>query len=68
MHDKHIRSITKGLSWRVIATLTTVILVFAFTGKLYLAAGVGVLEVITKLLIYYAHERTWDKIKWGKTE
>ena len=66
MHDKHIRSITKGLSWRVLATLTTVILVYAFTRKLYLAAGIGILEVITKLLIYYAHERAWDKIKWGK--
>ncbi len=68
MHDKHIRSITKGLSWRVLATLTTMILVFAFTGKLALAIGVGVLEIITKLLIYYAHERAWDKIKWGKTK
>ena len=68
MHDKHIRSITKGLSWRVFATLTTMILVFAFTGKLALAVGVGALEVITKLLIYYAHERTWDKINWGKTK
>ena len=68
MADKHIRSVTKGLSWRVFASLTTMILVYAFTGKLALAAGVGVLEVITKLLIYYAHERAWNHITWGKTQ
>ncbi|MBW2985811.1 DUF2061 domain-containing protein [Candidatus Woesearchaeota archaeon] len=66
MVDKHIRSITKGLSWRVLASLTTVILVYAFTGKLALAAGIGILEVITKLLIYYVHERAWNNVTWGK--
>ena len=66
MHDKHVRSITKGMSWRVLATLTTVILVYAFTGKLALAAGIGIIEVVAKLMIYYAHERAWDQINWGR--
>jgi adenylylsulfate kinase len=56
------------MSWRVLATLTTVVLVFAFTGKLALAAGIGMIEVVAKLLIYYAHERIWDKISWGRTK
>ena len=66
MREKRIRSITKGLSWRTFATLTTMALVFIFTGKLILALGIGLFEVIAKLLLYYAHERTWNRIKWGR--
>ncbi|MBW3002136.1 DUF2061 domain-containing protein [Candidatus Woesearchaeota archaeon] len=66
MADKHVRSIAKSISWRTIATLTTMILVFVFTGKLALAAGIGFFEVIIKLTVYYAHERAWDNITWGR--
>ena len=48
------------------ATATTVLIVFIFTGKLLLAAGVGVVEVVAKLILYYFHERIWDKIKRGR--
>ena len=64
--DKHVRSIAKSISWRVIATCTTMILVFVFTGKLALAASIGFFEVIIKLTIYYAHERAWANVTWGK--
>ena len=64
--DKHIRSVIKGISWRTVATLTTMLLVFIFTGKFYLAFGVGAFEILAKLCLYYAHERTWNGIKWGK--
>jgi len=60
------RSLVKAISWRVIATLTTMSLVFLFTGELILAMGVGVLDVISKLILYYGHERLWNLIKWGK--
>ena len=66
MHEKHTRSVAKGISWRVIASLTTMILVYIFTGRLEMAAGIGLLEVISKLLFYYGHERIWNHIKWGK--
>ena len=66
MADKHLRSFAKSISWRAIATLTTMILVFVFTGKLALAAGIGIFEVVIKLMIYYAHERAWENITWGK--
>ena len=60
------RSLVKACTWRFLATLTTSILVLVFTGELILAFSVGVFEVVLKLLIYYAHERIWDGIKWGK--
>lgn len=67
MAESKKRSITKTISWRVLATLTTMMLVFIFTGDLSLMVGVGFFEVILKMIIYYFHERTWDKILWGKS-
>lgn len=64
--DKAWRSVVKTIIWRVIATLTTTSLVYLFTGELALAAEVGALEVVLKLLFYYLHERGWEKVAWGK--
>lgn len=68
MPDTHARSATKTFSWRVVATLTTIILVYSFTGELAIAAGIGGIEVVLKLALYYGHERIWSGIKWGKKE
>ncbi len=66
MSDKRVRSISKAISWRVLATLTTMIVVFFFTGELVLAAGVGLIDALIKLLVYYGHERVWNLIAWGR--
>ena len=60
------RSIAKGISWRVIATGTTVIIVYFFFGRLDLAIATGLIESVLKVALYWAHERAWFKIKWGK--
>lgn len=60
------RSFAKAIIWRIIATLTTIIIVFVFTGKLVLSIGVGFIEVISKLIFYYFHERMWGLIDWGR--
>ncbi|MAF13495.1 MAG: hypothetical protein CMI53_01205 [Parcubacteria group bacterium] len=65
MKETHARSIFKTISWRVIATLTTTILVYLFTGSFKIALGIGFFEASLKLLFYYLHERAWDKINWG---
>lgn len=60
------RSITKGITWRFLATLTTIMLVYLFTKELKIACEVGLLEVFAKLLLYYFHERAWNSVDWGK--
>jgi len=60
------RSIAKGISWRLAATTTTIIIVYVFFGRLDLAIAAGVLETILKVALYWAHERAWFKIKWGR--
>lgn len=64
--ETHARSIVKGFSWRILATTITIILVFVFTGEVILAFGVGGLEFFSKFIVYYLHERVWNKIKWGR--
>lgn len=63
-----IRSFVKTLSWRFWATLTTVALVFLFTGYMKIALAIGGVEVVAKLLLYYLHERVWSKIPHGIVE
>lgn len=65
MRETRIRSVAKSLSWRVVATLTTIALVWWFTGEMHVAVAVGGAEVIGKLVIFYLHERAWDAVPWG---
>ena len=65
MREKHSRSVAKSITWRVLATLTTMIIVFIFTGNLAASLGVGVIQAIANTILYYFHERAWNKIEWG---
>lgn len=62
------RSIVKALSWRFIATITTAALVYIFTKRWDFAAYVGGFEATLKLLLFYGHERVWNKINYGRKE
>ncbi len=60
------RSIAKGISWRIVATTTTILIVYFFFGRLDLAIAAGLIETVLKVILYWAHERVWMKIWWGK--
>ena len=66
MREYHKRSVAKAISWRALATITTMAVVFIFTRRAALALGIGAVEVVAKLLFYYLHERVWNAIGWGK--
>ena len=60
------RHILKTISWRIIGTADTMILSWIITGSWKWGLAIGGTEVITKLLLYYLHERAWYKwIKFG---
>ena len=65
MSETKTRSILKTISWRILATLTTMILVFVFIGEIEVALSVGALEVIIKMIVYFFHERAWNKVSYG---
>ncbi len=62
----HKRSVVKAITFRAIATITTVLIVWAFTGSLELAGAIGVIDTLAKLAVYYFHERAWNKTSWGR--
>ncbi len=60
------RSVMKGLTWRITGTLDTVIIAYIFTRSIKQASSIGAVEVVTKVILYYLHERAWLKIGWGR--
>lgn len=58
-------SVMKTLSWRLIGTLDTMIISYFITGKLDVAIGIGGVEVFSKMILYYLHERAWLKVLKG---
>lgn len=64
--EKPIRSVAKAISWRVIGTLDTLLISFILTGQVVLAASIASIDFVTKMFLYFFHERIWNKINWGK--
>ncbi len=64
--EKPLRSVVKSISWRIIGTLDTILISWVVTGTLKLAFSIGLIELVTKMLLYFVHERLWNGIKWGK--
>jgi uncharacterized membrane protein len=64
--ESRLRSILKGLSWRVIATATIIIIAYFKTGDVSLALEIGAIEFFIKFMLYYGHERVWQQIPRGK--
>jgi uncharacterized membrane protein len=64
--EKNVRSLVKSITWRVVATLTTILLVFLFTGNIVVSTSVGALEFLVKTIIYYLHERVWNLSNFGR--
>ncbi|MBL3520157.1 DUF2061 domain-containing protein [Aliarcobacter lanthieri] len=68
MHEKPYRSVAKAISWRTVGTLDTIIVSYFITGNLIMAASIGTIEVVTKMILYYFHERAWNKLSFGKVK
>ena len=64
--EGHGRSFMKAVSWRAIGTIDTFIISFFVTGRVSLAGGIAAIEVVTKIVIYYLHERVWAVLPWGQ--
>ena len=63
--ESRTRSLTKGLTWRVLATLTTIFIAWLIFGDVETALHIGFIEVFAKIAIYYLHERAWAQIPLG---
>lgn len=59
------RSIAKAFSWRITATLSTILISWIITGQVSMALQIGLVEFFAKMGLYYGHERIWSFIKYG---
>lgn len=64
--EKPVRSILKTISWRTIGTLDTIGISWVLTGKVETALAIGSVELVTKMILYFGHERLWNAINFGK--
>ena len=65
MAENHSRSIVKGATWRIVGTIDTIILSLIFTGKIGKALRIGGIELFTKILLFWVHERIWMRLGFG---
>lgn len=66
VREGHSRSLLKAMSWRLTGTLDTFVISFLVTGKPAIAGSIAATELLTKIALYYGHERVWARIPWGK--
>ena len=64
--DSNTRSIAKAVSYRLLGSISTGLIVFVFSGNAKVSLGVGALDVVMKLALYYIHERVWNHISFGR--
>ena len=61
------RHILKSITWRLVGTIDTIILSWVITGNLQIGLKIGGVEIITKMILYYFHERLWfNYVKLGR--
>ena len=65
MYVSKTRSILKAVSWRIVGTLDTMALGWIITGSPLMGLKIGALELFTKFILYYFHERIWLRFKFG---
>ncbi len=68
MPDSRKRHLLKTVSWRMVGTIDTMILAWIITGSPTTGMKIGLAEILTKMLLYYLHERAWYKIDYGLTK
>lgn len=66
--DIRIRSLIKTITWRIIASLDTFLIAWFVSGSISVGGWIATIEVITKIILYYFHERAWNRVKWGQFE
>lgn len=65
MKETHLRSLIKAVSWRIFGTVATMLIAYIFTRQLDVTIYIGLFEFISKIALFYFHERIWSAISFG---
>lgn len=63
--DSNQRSIAKTASWRITGSAATFSIAYLITGDITSSGSIAIIQIVANTLLYYLHERIWNKFKWG---
>lgn len=66
--EAHSRSLVKAVSWRLLGSIDTFVISFFVTHQLVFAASIASVETVTKVALFYFHERIWAVVPWGRAD
>ena len=66
--ETNLRSLAKAFSYRLLGSACTAMICLVLTGKVALSAGVGALDMLAKVGLYFLHERIWERISFGRAK
>jgi uncharacterized membrane protein len=66
LSDTNKRSLVKTISWRLTGSGATFIISWLISGNFAVAGTIAVIQLISNTILYYIHERIWNRIKWGR--
>jgi uncharacterized membrane protein len=66
LSDRFSRSLVKTLTWRIAGSTSTFTIAYLITGSIGLSSGIAVVQMIVNTFLYWAHERIWNRIIWGR--
>lgn len=68
MKETRKRSIAKSIVWRIICIAVSIVISYLLTARLDVAVAIGGIYNVITMILYYFHERVWNRVKWGKIE
>lgn len=66
--DSTKRSLAKAVSWRITASFATFLIGLSVGADISVAGSIALIQVVVNLLLYFAHERVWNRIMWGRSD
>lgn len=68
MSDTNTRSLVKTICWRITGSGATFLIAYLMIGNFAIAGTISMIQLVSNTILYYIHERIWNKIPWGKNE
>jgi uncharacterized membrane protein len=65
-HEHHSRSWTKAVTYRILIIISNGLIVYVYTGEWRTTVDVMSISSVISTLIYFFHERAWNRIRWGR--
>jgi uncharacterized membrane protein len=64
--DKPKRSLIKTITWRITGSGATFGISYLISGNFVIAGSIATIQLVTNTVLYFIHERVWDRVKWGR--